>query len=60
MAMRQLGNHLEKSSLGLYPIPYIKINSMGIPGSSDGKESACNAGDLDSNPGGWEDSPGNK
>jgi len=51
MAMRQLGNHLEKSSLGLYPVPYIKINSMGIPGSSDGKESACNAGDVGSIPG---------
>ena len=51
MAVRQLGNHLEISSLGLYPIPYIKINSMGIPGSSDGKESACNAGDVGSIPG---------
>ena len=26
---------------------------MGFPGGSDGKESACNAGDLDSIPG-WE------
>jgi len=26
---------------------------MGFPGGSDGKESACNAGDLDSVPG-WE------
>ena len=51
MAMRQLGNHLEKSSLGLYPVPYIKINSMGILGSSDVKESACNAGDVGSIPG---------
>ena len=24
---------------------------MGLPGGSDGKESACNAGDLDSIPG---------
>ena len=30
---------------------------MGFPGGSDGKESACNAGDLDSIPG-WGGSPG--
>ena len=30
---------------------------MGFPGGSDGKESACNAGDLDSIPGS-ERSPG--
>ena len=28
-----------------------KIESMGFPGSSAGKESACNAGDLGSIPG---------
>ena len=28
-------------------------NTPGFPGSSDGKESACNAGDLGSNPGLW-------
>ena len=27
------------------------IKSTGFPGGSDGKESACNAGDLDSTPG---------
>ena len=27
---------------------------LGFPGGSGGKESACNAGNLDSNPG-WED-----
>ena len=27
------------------------IKSTGFPGRSDGKESACNAGDLDSTPG---------
>ena len=27
------------------------INVMGFPGDSDGKESACNAGDPGSNPG---------
>ena len=30
---------------------------MGFPCGSDGKESACNAGDLGLIPG-WEDSPG--
>ena len=30
---------------------------MGFPGGPDGKESACNAGDLDSLPG-WGRSPG--
>ena len=30
---------------------------MGFPGDSEGKESACNAGDAGSIPG-WEDSPG--
>ena len=30
---------------------------MSFPGGSDGKESACNAGDLGSNPG-WGRSPG--
>ena len=27
------------------------MNTMGLPCSSDGKESACNAGDVDSIPG---------
>ena len=26
------------------------LHSLGFPGGSDGKESACNAGDLDSDP----------
>ena len=30
-----------------------QLPNLGFPGVSDGKESACNAGDL-----GWEDSPG--
>ena len=30
---------------------------LGLPGGSDGKESACNAGDLGSIPG-WGKSPG--
>ena len=29
----------------------IIINNEGVPGGSDGKESACNAGDLSSVPG---------
>ena len=32
-------------------------NVLGLPGGSDGKESACNAGDLGSIPG-WGRSPG--
>ena len=32
---------------------------LGFPGGSIGKESACNAGSLDSNPG-WEDPPENR
>ena len=28
---------------------------LGLPGGSGGEESACNAGDLGSIPGGWED-----
>ena len=33
------------------------LNELGFPGSSAGKESACNAGDPGSIPG-WESSPG--
>ena len=33
------------------------IGSMGFPGGSDSKETACNAGDLGSTPG-WGRSPG--
>ena len=40
----------------MFVIPFFfslmtKIESMGFPGSSAGKESACNAGDLSSIPG---------
>ena len=42
--------------LMMFVIPFFfflmtKIESMGFPGSSAGKESACNAGDLSSIPG---------
>ena len=30
---------------------FIPLGSLGFPGGSDGKESACNAGDMDSIPG---------
>ena len=30
---------------------WININTLGFPGGSDGKESACNAGDMGSIPG---------
>ena len=33
------------------------LSELGLPGGSDGKESACNEGDLGSVPG-WERSPG--
>ena len=32
-------------------VSYIYVIFMGFPSGSDSKESACNAGDLDSNPG---------
>ena len=35
------------------------LNYMGFSGGSDGKESACKAGDLGSIPG-WERSPGGR
>ena len=34
-----------------YFLPYFVFSILGFPGSSDGKESACNTGDLDSVPG---------
>ena len=34
-----------------YFLPYFVFSILGFPGGSDGKESACNTGDLDSVPG---------
>ena len=41
------------SQLGLFTAMKLNLSSFhtGLPGSSDGKESACNAGDLSSIPG---------
>ena len=38
---------LKNASVNIHIITY----KMGFPSGSDDKESACNAGDLDSNPG---------
>ena len=34
-----------------YFLPYFVFSILGFPSGSDGKESACNTGDLDSVPG---------
>ena len=43
--------HVEGVSRGDSPICITVLTVWGFPGDSDGKESACNAGDLGSIPG---------